>query len=214
MFTGLIEKVGKLESVRSTSEGTTLTVYHDSWDLPVKDGESIAVQGCCLTARHLDDTRFCCDVLLETLRKTNLRKKEHGSLLNLERALRVGDRFGGHIVSGHVDGTGTVLRMKRVGRDWELEIDSQSDLLQYLVLKGSVCCDGVSLTLTSVSDANFSVHLIPFTWQSTSLSKLEPGATVNIEVDLMAKYVMKFTSQNQPPPTSLTLEDLRNAGFV
>ena len=214
MFTGLIERTGKIETVTSTSKGGTLTVLHDPWDSPVTDGESIAVQGCCLTAQALSHKRFRCDVLIETLRKTNLGQKAQGSLLNLERALRVGERLGGHMVSGHVDGTGAVRRMKQVGRDWELEIECRPDLLQYLVLKGSVCCDGVSLTLTAVSDTTFSVHLIPATWHNTSLSKLEQGSTINLEVDLVAKYVKKFTSQKQSSPNSLTLEDLRNAGFV
>ena len=213
MFTGLIEKIGTLESVYSTSMGGTLTVLHDPWDSPVTDGESIALQGCCLTAQALSDRRFRCDVLIETLSKTNLGEKTQGSLLNLERALRLGDRLGGHMVSGHVDGTGVARKLKQVGRDWEVEIECRPTLLEYLVLKGSVCCDGVSLTLTSVSDTTFSVHLIPSTWNKTSLRKLEHGSTINIEVDLVAKYVKKFTSQKQGSTSSLTLDDMRNAGF-
>lgn len=214
MFTGLVEQVGSLVSAKSPGEGGTLTVRHDPWDVPLKDGESIAVQGCCLTAKRLAENHFCCDVLIETLAKTNLGEKGQGSSVNLERALRVGDRFGGHIVSGHIDGTGIVRQLNRVGRDRLLEIESVPAILQHFVPKGSVCCDGVSLTLTSVSDSTFKVHLIPHTWEQTSLCQLELGSTVNIEVDMMAKYAKKFMVQDQAPPSSLSIEDLRRAGFV
>ncbi len=188
MFTGLVEKTGKLVQL----EAARIAVTAGAWDAPLKEGESLAVSGVCLTLAGADHSAMWFDVLEETLQRTNLGEKKAGDRLNLERALRAGDRLGGHMVTGHVDGIGRVESLVPRGADWVLEVSVEPRLAGDMVLKGSVACDGVSLTIAGLEDNRFSVHLIPVTWKHTALSDLKPGDPVNVETDVVGKYVRRF----------------------
>lgn len=214
MFTGLVQQVGRLDRIAFQGDAGTLTVRaHFSESLVI--GESIAINGACLTLVDQQRDRLVFDVLRETFDKTALREKSQGAALNLERAMRMGDPIGGHLVSGHVDGTGEVLRIEMAGRDKALVI-SAPPLISELVPKGSVAIDGVSLTLVQLQPASgsFSVHIIPHTWDQTALATLSAGERVNLETDMIGKYVranLKAGSQATPP---LTWGKLRDAGFL
>lgn len=213
MFTGLIQKVGHLDRIERVESGTRLHLVHDAWDTSVVRGESVAVNGVCLTVASVDETGFWCDVLDQTLGQSAFKEKRAGSRVNLERALRVGDRLGGHMVTGHVDGTGRVQGLRRAGRDWVMTVSCSQDLLKGMVLRGSVSCDGVSLTLTRLRPESFDVWLIPTTWNDTALSDLRIGETVNLENDMLGKYVRRavgcLTDEH-----GLDMERLQQAGFA
>jgi riboflavin synthase len=213
MFTGLIQRIGTLRSLDRVGEGGRISISHGPWDDPLEIGESVAVNGACLTVVEFDDTSFVCDVLEETLQRTTLGSKAVGSLLNLERALRVSDRLGGHIVAGHVDGTGAVAAVRQLERDRVLEVSCSGELLLEMVVKGSVACDGVSLTISGLSSSSFEVNVIPHTWNETALSDLLPGAVINIETDIIAKHVRRFLDPGSGT-SSISMDKLRDAGFV
>ncbi|MEI7880935.1 MAG: riboflavin synthase [bacterium] len=210
MFTGLIQKVGKLAGKKPRGDGMVFTIQHDAWDSPLIQGESVAVQGVCLTVTAIRSVEFSCDVLNETVNRTNLGKKETGAPLNLERALRADERLGGHIVSGHVDGLGMVLAFDQKGPDWVLEVSCAEPLLRGIVPKGSIAIDGISLTIAELRPKSFTVHLIPHTLANTSLQALKRGHTVNLETDIIGKYVQRYLERTQPP-TGVTMEKLRSA---
>ena len=194
MFTGLIEATGKVVSTRRSSLGGRLTIASPVEGLAV--GDSVSVNGVCQTVVELKGGTFSCDVLPETLRVSNLGQLRAGSAVNLERALEAGARLGGHIVNGHVDGVGKVTRLIR--DPLGLEIDAGRELGRYMVPKGSVAVDGVSLTIgPDLSGNRFSVFIIPHTWETTILGMVSPGSRVNIEVDILAKYVEKFTGSGR-----------------
>ncbi len=194
MFTGLVESLGRVERVSDERDGRRITVV---WpDLPALDpfsmGESIAVNGCCLTVVRLSGMEFDIQAGPETLDRTNLSDRQPGDIVNLERALKVGDRLGGHFVQGHVDTT-AVLRERRRQGDWEfLEFDIEPSWTKLMVNKGSIAIDGISLTLVDVQAARFSVMLIPHTLGVTTLGSSAVGDRVNIEVDMLAKHVQKL----------------------
>jgi len=189
MFTGLVETVGTVVSARRRGTGARLTL-RTPYDR-VDAGESVAVNGVCQTAIEPRGGIFSCDVLAETLRVTNLGLLRAGSIVNVERALRPGDRMGGHIVNGHVDGMGTIARIHRDPRSIEILVDD--GIFRYVVPKGPVAVDGVSLTIgPELRKGRFDVFIIPHTWESTNLRALKTGARVNIEVDILAKYVERF----------------------
>ncbi|MFC1461105.1 riboflavin synthase [Verrucomicrobiota bacterium] len=236
MFTGLIQQVGKLNRTEAVDGGLRLFVRGSEWRPQLALGESVAVNGVCLTVSLLQGEVFACDVLQETLDKTTLGKKGPGCSLNLERALTMGSAMGGHMVTGHVDGTGTVVLRKAVGRDWMLRIACEPALLNGMVLKGSVACDGVSLTIADLkadsagSEASspegscFDVHLVPHTCLHTALSELNKGDCVNIETDIIGKYVYRYTCPQDfvqrcrrvnidTGKSSITMDGLREAGF-
>jgi len=196
MFTGLVEKTGTLVSVERDGEAARLCILAKAWEDSFELGESISVEGVCLTLTRFDEVgdawELSFDVLGETLRRTTLGDKVSGDALNLERALRFGDAVGGHLVSGHVDGTGTLCGLHRSGRDHVLEIHGSPDLLEGIIYKGSVAVNGISLTIAELGDDSFSVHIIPHTWDVTSLRNASEGERVNLEVDAMGKYVKKY----------------------
>ncbi len=191
MFTGLIADLGSVSSVERDADGATLEI---STRLAgeLAEGDSIAVNGVCLTAIGPQDGRFRAQAMEETLRRSSLDSLEVGSPVNLELALRADGRLGGHIVQGHVDGTGTIERMREEGFARVLEIEAQSELARYLVGKGSVTVEGVSLTVSEVHDGGFSVSLIPETLARTNLGGAQIGDRVNIEVDILAKHVERL----------------------
>jgi riboflavin synthase len=189
LFTGLVEAVGTVRSVRKSGEGARLTIESSLEGLV--PGESVSVDGVCQTVADVDAARFSCDVLRETLRVSNFPLLRPGSRVNLERSLAAGARLGGHIVNGHVDGTGSVRRVIR--KPLSIELAVEPALLRYIVPKGPVAVNGASLTVgPSVRDARFTVFIVPHTWEHTNLRDLKAGGTVNIEVDIIAKYVERL----------------------
>jgi riboflavin synthase len=193
MFTGLIQDLGRVREVDRTDDGVTLRV--DSALIgELGPGDSVSVNGVCLTATELDESGFTAEVMNETLQRSSLRDAASGSAVNLELALRVSDRLGGHVVQGHVDGVGTVRSVAADGFARRIEIEAGADLLRYLVSKGSVAVDGVSLTVAALGEASFTVSLIPETLERTNLGTAQAGTRVNLEVDVLAKYVERLVT--------------------
>ena len=212
MFTGLVQQVGRLERISFQGDAGRLELSA-RFDAPLQIGESVAVNGACLTLVEQRGESLVFDVLRETFDKTALRDKAPGAPLNLERALRAGDPLGGHLVSGHVDGTGEVRRIESAGRDKVLAVAAPA-LIAEIVSKGSIAIDGISLTVVEVlpTEGAFSVHVIPHTWSQTALSALAPGARVNLETDMIGKYVRTMAATTASAP-QVTWEKLRDAGF-
>lgn len=191
MFTGLVADLGAVQQVERTAEGVRLSVASAlAGDLA--PGDSVAVNGVCLTATAVDGAGFAAEVMNETLARTSLATVQAGTPVNLELAVRAGDRLGGHVVQGHVDGLGTVRAVTDDGFARRVEIEAAPDLLRYLVEKGSIAVDGVSLTVAALDYRSFTVSLIPETLQRTNLGRSQPGTTVNLEVDVLAKYVERL----------------------
>jgi len=212
MFTGLVQKVGALAAKKKRAAGLSLVIRHEPWESPLVPGESVAVQGACLTVTAVKAGEFACDVLKETLDKTSIGPLGLGATVNLERALRADERLGGHIVTGHVDGLGTVAAWTKAGADRVLEVSCDTLLLEGIVPKGSVAIDGVSLTVAELRPASFTVHLIPHTLAGTSLPNLRPGMRVNLETDIIGKYVRRYMS-GMKGGSGITADTLRAAGF-
>jgi riboflavin synthase len=191
VFTGIIQELGRIEHVGAGADGVTLTVSA-ALAAELREGDSIAVSGVCLTASPEERTHFRAEVMHETLSRTSLADAATGTLVNLELPLRASDRLGGHIVQGHVDGLGTVGSVVEDGFARVVRIEAPAQLLRYSVQKGSIAIDGVSLTIASIGPRSFTVSLIPETIKRTTLGQLQPGAHVNLEVDVLAKYVEKL----------------------
>jgi len=194
MFTGIVEELGRVVGVEQGAESAVLRIEGPLVVSDATHGASIAVNGVCLTVVEHDERSFSVDVMAETLNRSSLGALQAGSTVNLERAMAADGRFGGHIVQGHVDGT-TRLRSRTPGEAWEvLEFDLPAGLARYVVEKGSITIDGVSLTVASLTPTTFTVSLIPTTLEKTILGGLAPGATVNLEVDVVAKYVERLAN--------------------
>ena len=217
MFTGLIERTGQVESLtRGEAGGASLRIRCEGWDTPLVVGESMAVQGACLTVVRYDAVGFVADVLDETLTVTTLGSLRPGIRVNLERALVAGGRLGGHIVTGHVDSVGIVESIVPVNRDWKVTVACETEWLRYIVYKGSIALDGVSLTVSGVTGAGFSVNIIPHTWQLTALNALHAGERVNLETDILGRYVERFMATHQAANSAssgITWQTLADAGF-
>jgi riboflavin synthase len=213
MFTGLVQKTGVLFAREISVGSGRLSLRADDWNPPPVQGESLSVQGVCLTLVEFNGSVLHFDVLRETFERSSLGRMKIGHRLNLERALRMGDALGGHIVTGHVDGVGHVRSLKQVGRDWAVEIECDKALIVEMVPKGSVACDGISLTIVDLKDNSFVVHVIPHTWDLTSFSELTVGAMVNLETDVLGKYVRRMVEGGYQR-RGVTWESLRNAGFL
>lgn len=199
MFTGIVEELGEVVAVEPLSDAARLTVRGPLVTSDARHGESIAVNGVCLTVVTVADGTFTADVMHETLRLSSLAQVAPGSPVNLERAVRVGDRLGGHLVQGHVDGTGEVLSVTP-GDHWTVvRVSLPAALDRYVVHKGSITVDGVSLTVSAVRDGWFEVSLIPTTLALTTLGRRSAGETVNLEVDVTAKYVEKLLQHREGP---------------
>ena len=199
MFSGIIQKVGKIEQVDRASDGSgRLTMSCDAWPEPVQLGESIANNGVCLTVTESRNNMFSFDLLDETFKKTNLGDLKTGDLVNLERALRVGDVIGGHFVTGHVDGVGVTSAWEANGRDFIWRIQCPVAITNGMVPKGSIALDGISLTIVDLKDGEFSVHIIPHTVEHTNLQRVRVGANVNLETDMLGKYVARMIGVMRP----------------
>jgi riboflavin synthase len=193
MFTGLVADLGTVTAVAANDGGVRLAV-RSRLAGELSEGDSVAVNGVCLTATAIADGHFSADLMHETLRRSSLAEVAEGTAVNLELPLRAADRLGGHVVQGHVDGLGTVREVAEDGFARVVEVAAPPELLRYVVEKGSIAVDGISLTVVSVSDDAFSVSLIPETLERTNLGSAAPGQPVNLEVDVLAKYVEKLVS--------------------
>jgi len=209
MFTGIVEEAGKVESIKPTARSIQLTIRARLAGGGLKPGASVAVNGCCLTvtkiSRRGKDRVMQFDLLQETWRRTNLQFAQPGSLVNLEHPLRAEGELGGHFVTGHIDGVGKIIRWERVERDHVLEITAPPEVMRYVVFKGSMAVDGISLTVAGVSKKSFRIWIIPHTYEITALRDRKVGDAVNLEADLLGKYVEKFltgrtTGRTASPP--------------
>jgi riboflavin synthase len=218
MFTGIILGKGIVVEKRSAGSGMVFSLESDFDLTDPEEGESIAVNGVCLTAKNISMRRFTVDVSPESLARTNLGKLSVGSKVNLERALRMSDRLGGHIVSGHVDAVSTILERKPLGDFFQFIFKVPSGLAKYIIEKGSIAIDGTSLTVNSCDDEKFSIVVIPHTLEVTLLGTLREGDTVNIEVDLIGKYVEKMLQAEAAEPKKsqggINPEFLTRHGFM
>ncbi|MBO4633503.1 MAG: riboflavin synthase [Lentisphaeria bacterium] len=215
MFTGLVETIGTFLSADLIGKAGKLRVEAGKTFSGLTSGESIAVNGACLTLEKWNGALLEFHVLEETFRKTNLGKLQRGSRVNLERALALGDRLGGHIVSGHVDGTGKILSLARDGEDMVLTVSCTPEMRQFMVPEGSIAVNGISLTLADLQEDRFSIHIIPTTWNETNLPDCRPGDLVNLECDMLGKYVQAMLRRMAPDAAGdkINWDTLKNAGF-
>ena len=203
MFTGIIEELGSIKSVEKTAAAARITIAARQVTGDISNGDSFAVNGVCLTALDVSPTSFSADVSPETLDRTTLGGLLPLSPVNLERAVTPTTRLGGHFVQGHVDGRGTFLSAVPLGVFYTVSIGFPSDLGRYLVEKGSVAVEGISLTIAELADDHFEIAVIPKTWDMTNLRSLRPGDPVNLEVDVIAKYVERLMAFNPEPPKNI-----------
>ena len=227
MFTGITEQVGKIESLEHAHDGGRLRVRFRSAatpgcapesDSPIAKatnlGDSISVNGCCLTVVEFDADHFSADLSGETLRRTNFAEKKSGNLVNLERPLSAGARLGGHFMQGHVDGIGRVTGLVPEGENWWLSVRVPQDLRRYVAEKGSIALDGISLTVARWHDGIAHIAIIPFTYAHTSVHSMSVNDAINIETDILAKYVESLLRNEKSQPTShLTVKNLVEEGF-
>ena len=217
MFTGIVEEMGVIKSIRKGASSAVLEIQAQVVLEDVHIGDSIAVNGVCLTATTFTPTTFTADVMHETLNRSSLANLRPGSRVNLERAMAANGRFGGHIVSGHIDGTGTIAALRKDDNAVWYTVQAAPSLLRYIVEKGSITIDGISLTVAKVTDTDFSISAIPHTVAVTVLQDRKPGDTVNLETDIIGKYVEKLlTPQAQPtqkPTSNITREFLSRYGY-
>jgi riboflavin synthase len=196
MFTGIVQETGTVESILPSANSIRLCVHVRGLARGLKLGASVAVNGCCLTVVKISTRgkgcRFQFDVLQESWRRTNLQFARPGSLVNLERPLRADGELGGHFVTGHVDGLGKIIRWERSGKDHVLDIAAPADVMRYVVFKGSIAVDGISLTVAAVQRKSFRIWIIPHTFEVTALRERSVGDAVNLEADLLGKYAEKF----------------------
>jgi len=198
MFTGIVEEAGVVERIKPAAKSIQLTVRAGTTGRGLKTGGSLAVNGCCLTAVKVTSrgqgklVQF--DLLRETWRRTNLQFAKPGSLVNLERPLRADGEFGGHFVTGHIDGVGKIVRWERLGKDHVLDISARPEVMRYVVFKGSIAVDGISLTVAGANQKSFRIWIIPHTYEITALRERKVGALVNLEGDLLGKYIEKFAA--------------------
>lgn len=216
MFTGIIEEIGKIQSVTKGEISAKISINAKKVLEDVKLGDSISTNGVCLTVTNFTRSNFTVDVMAETMRRTNLSILSQGAEVNLERALKVGDRFGGHIVSGHIDGTGRITEFKKEDNAIWVTIRTDSSILKYIIPKGSIAIDGISLTVAYVDEEVFKVSVIPHTKDFTTLLHKNIGDMVNLECDLVGKYIEKLISfeDKKQDKNDLSENFLREHGFA
>lgn len=216
MFTGIIEEQGRIISVHKGSKSAVLEIAAKKVLVDVHIGDSISTNGACLTVTAFSKSSFSVDVMAETMRRTNLDELKPGSFVNLERALRLSDRIGGHLVSGHIDGTGIISELRREDNAVWVTVSAEKEILKYMISKGSVAIDGISLTVAEVGSADFKVSIIPQTANETNLTQRKPGDKINLECDLIGKYIERFVLVNnmegKRSPVDLTF--LQENGFA
>ncbi len=213
MFTGIVEEVGKITRVEKGQNSAVFSIEGDKIFSDLKLGDSVAVNGICLTVSSLEKQSFTTDTTSETLDRTSLSVLKTGSRVNLERAMPANGRFGGHIVTGHVDGTGTISSIRRDEKTVWVTFAAGPSILKYIIEKGSIAVDGISLTVASVNTDSFSVAVIPHTEKSTTLLTKSRGDQVNLECDMLGKYVERFVNRNEPKKCMITEKFLTESGF-
>ncbi len=214
MFTGIIEELGKIASLEKHSEGAKIKIAANVVTNDTNEGDSIAVNGVCLTALDVKKDSFTADVSQETLDKSTLGKLKSGAKVNLERAVTPNTRLGGHIVQGHVDSRGKFVSAVQIGDFWTVRVSFPKDIGQYLVYKGSVSVEGISLTIAELKNDYFEIAVIPKTWELTNLSSLNSGDEVNLEADVIAKYVERILLYGKREMSEITMEKMQKLGFV
>ncbi|KAA0965009.1 riboflavin synthase [Sporosarcina sp. ANT_H38] len=215
MFTGIIEEIGTVSAVRSATNSLQLAIRCTKVLSDVEKGDSLAVNGVCLTVSDFSSNQFTADVMPETVKATTLQTLRTGSSVNLERAMAANGRFGGHIVSGHVDGTGEIVSVRQKENAVYMEISIATELLKYLVPKGSVTVDGTSLTVFGVTGSGFIISLIPVTQDDSIIGRKRAGDRVNVECDMLAKYIERLMTTNKENSTGgLTMDTLIASGFL
>jgi riboflavin synthase len=214
MFTGIVEEVGRITRIEQRGENRRITIAAERSPKELGTGHSVAVSGVCLTALDIKTASFCADLAPETWVRTSFSRIHEGALVNLELPMKADGRFGGHIVQGHVDGVGKLLSFDRIqdSDNWWLHIELPEDVEKYTVFKGSIAIEGISLTVARLENNRATIAIIPHTVDMTNLHSLKPGDPLNLEADLIAKYVEKMT-QRDSSESSLTLEDLVAQGF-
>ena len=217
MFTGIVEELGLIHGLELDGTSPSLEIKAQTILSDMKIGDSISVNGVCLTVVSFDSEFFKVEVMPETLRKTGLSELKRGDRVNLERALALGGRLGGHLVSGHIDGVGTIRKKHRESNALVIDIQTPQEIMKYAIPKGSMAVDGISLTVVDIKGDSFSVSLIPHTAQNTTLGFKSAGSRVNLEGDVIGKYVEKFMSarrEDERPQRGLSLKDLAENGFL
>jgi len=214
MFTGIVEEVGRISRIEQRGENRRITVAAESTPKELGTGNSVSVSGVCLTALDIKPGSFCADLAPETWARTSFSRIHEGALVNLELPMKADGRFGGHIVQGHVDGVGKLIAFERIAdsENWWLHVELPDDVEKYTVFKGSLSIEGISLTVAKLEKSRCSVAIIPHTVEMTNLHSLKPGDPVNLEADLIAKYVEKMM-KGESSENSLTVEELVQQGF-
>jgi riboflavin synthase len=214
MFTGIVEEVGRIARIDQRGESRRITIEAQRVPKELKSGDSIAVSGVCLTALDIKAESFCADLAPETWARTSFSRIHEGALVNLELPMKADGRFGGHIMQGHVDGVGELIALERIANsgNWWLRIQLPRDVEKYTVYKGSISIEGISLTVAKLEGRICTIAIIPHTVEMTNLSSLKPGDPVNLEADVIAKYVEKMM-HGESAASSLTVEDLVRQGF-
>jgi riboflavin synthase len=214
MFTGIVEEVGRIARIEQGGENRRITIASKHASAELKTGDSVAVSGVCLTALEVKPASFCADLAPETWTRTSFSRIHEGALVNLELPMKSDGRFGGHIVQGHVDGVGRLVAFERIAdsENWWLQIELPDEVEKYTVFKGSISIEGISLTVAKLEGSLCTVAIIPHTVERTNLHSLKPGDPVNLEADLIAKYVEKMM-KGDAAESSLTIEDLVRQGF-
>ena len=215
MFTGIIEHLGTISRLETTESGGELTFHAPTLASQLSVSASVAVNGCCLTVVQCDDQTFSADLSVETLAKTSFAFLKAGVRVNLEQPLTAGKEFGGHFVLGHVDGTGRVTHLTTEGDGWLCGVEVPTDLARYIVSKGSITIDGVSLTVARWQDRNAEIAVIPYTYEHTNIRDRVPGDRVNLEADILGKYIERYLNQREETidPRRLRVDDLIQQGF-
>jgi riboflavin synthase len=214
MFTGIVEEVGRITRIEQRGENRRIAIAAESTPKELGTGDSVSVSGVCLTALDIKPGSFCADLAPETWVRTSFSRVHEGALVNLELPMKADGRFGGHIVQGHVDGVGKLTTFERIADsgNWWLTIELPEEIEKYTVYKGSISIEGISLTVAELEKNRCTIAIIPHTVEMTNLHSLKPGDPVNLEADLIAKYVEKMTKGDQSQ-SSLTIEDLVEQGF-
>ncbi len=215
MFTGIIEEVGRVTQIKQQGENRRITITAANSPKELKSGDSVAVSGVCLTALDIKPDSFCADLAPETWVRTSFSRMHEGAMVNLELPMKADGRFGGHIVQGHVDGVGKLVGLDRIANseNWWLHIEMPEEIEKYTVYKGSISIEGISLTVAKLEGKTCTIAIIPHTVEMTNLNSLKPGDPVNLEADLIAKYVEKMMTRDQSAGSILTVEELVQQGF-
>ena len=213
MFTGIVEELGIIRKISISGHSGSITIEASKVLEGTRIGDSIAVNGICLTVTSMASDRFTADIMAETVRRSSLKGAVSGDKVNLERAMAADGRFGGHIVSGHVDGTGTIINMHREENAVWVTISAEPSIMKFIVEKGSVCLDGISLTVAKVGATDFSVSVIPHTGEETTLLRKKVGSPINIENDVVGKYVERLLNFKNNESTGITMDFLKKYDF-